>query len=252
MYNPMQLVGKRILVTGASSGIGRCCSQELSRLGAQVVLTARNLDRLRQTASSLDGDGHLVEAFDLREIELVPAWMKQLAQDHGELDGLVHSAGVQVTMPLQAIKLKDYRELMVVNVDAAYALAKGFRQKGVHRSPASMIFISSIAGLVGTSGLSAYCTSKAALTGLTRSLSLELAKSGIRVNNICPGHVVGEMAEGLGSQLTRDQLEKIALLHPLGIGRPEDVANAVAFLLADASRWITGSNLVVDGGYTAQ
>lgn len=252
MYNPMDLSGKRILVTGASSGIGRCCAQVLSRLGARLVIVGRDMDRLQITLSSLNGEGHQAEVFDLREIDDIPSWLKGLATiSCGEFEGLVHSAGVQMTLPIQTVKLSDYRELMSVNVDAAYALAKGFRQRGVHRAPASLVFISSITALTGEPGLSAYCTSKAALLGLTKSLAMEFSRNGIRVNSVCPGHVATEMAEDLGNRINPEQLEAIAKLHPLGIGRPEDVAHAVSYLLADTGRWVTGSNLVVDGGYTA-
>ncbi|PLY16320.1 MAG: oxidoreductase [Sedimenticola sp.] len=251
MYNPMSLKDKQILVTGASSGIGRSCAEVMSRLGARVILVARDAGRLQETFDGLAGEGHFTEPLDLADVEAIPKWLKQLAARTGPLDGLVHSAGIQMTLPLKMVKMADYAELMRINLDAAYALAKGFRQRGVCRSPASLAFMSSVAGLVGQPGLSAYCASKAALQGLARSLAMELAREGIRVNCISPGYVETEMVGGLDKSLTPDQLQAISQSNPLGLGRPEDVAYAAAYLAAETGRWITGSNLVIDGGFTA-
>lgn len=252
MYNPLSLEGKRIMVTGASSGLGRACAEMISRLGGEVLLVARNEERLRETMARLEGSGHRLEVFDLCNVEAIPGWMKTLTAAGKPFDGLVHSAGIQFTTPLKVMKLSEFERLMTINLTSSYFLAKGFRQRGVCNAPASLVFLSSIAGLVGQPALSAYCTSKAALQGMTRSLAMELAREGIRVNCVSPGHVATEMAEGIENTLNPEQLEEIVQLHPLGIGRAEDVAHSIAFLLAETGRWITGSNLVVDGGYTAQ
>lgn len=251
MYNPMSLVGKRILVTGASSGLGRACAEMISRLGGELVLVARDAARLQQTLEQLDGSGHRMEVFDLSDVEAIPGWMKGVAAGDRPFDGLVHSAGIQITMPIKMMKVTEYERLMTINLTAAYFLAKGFRQRGVYRTPASLVFLSSIAGIAGQTALSAYCASKAALQGLSRSLALEFVREGVRVNCVSPGLVATEMAEGMNTGLTSDQLEGIISAHPLGLGQPEDVAHAVVFLLANTGRWITGSNLVIDGGYTA-
>lgn len=251
MCNPMSLEGKRILVTGASSGLGRACAEMISRLGGEVVLVARDETRLQQTLERLKGTGHRLEVFDLYDVEAIPGWLKGLAEGGKPLDGLVHSAGIQITIPIKIMKFTEYERLMTINLTAAYFLAKGFRQRGVCRAPASLVFLSSIAGIAGQTALSAYCASKAALQGLSRSLALEFAREGVRVNCVSPGLVETEMAEAMNKGLTSDQLEGIISGHPLGLGRPEDVAHAVAFLLANTGRWITGSNLVIDGGYTA-
>lgn len=251
MYNPMSLAGKRILVTGASSGLGRACAEMISRLGGEVVLVARDEQRLQQTLERLEGGGHRLEVFDLCDVEAIPGWMKGFTGGDKPLDGLVHSAGISLICPIKVTKMSDYERVMKINVTSAYALSKGFRQKGVCRNPASVVFLSSIAGIIGQPAISAYCTSKSALLGMSRSLALELAREGIRVNCVSPGLVETEMAEGMNRELDTTQLDLLASEHPLGLGQATDVAHAVVFLLAQTGRWITGSNLVIDGGCTA-
>jgi NAD(P)-dependent dehydrogenase (short-subunit alcohol dehydrogenase family) len=130
-------------------------------------------------------------------------------------------------------------------------LARGFCQKGCHAADSSIVFLSSVSALTGQPALSVYCASKAALIGLAKSLALEWASLRIRVNCIAPALVRGEMAEQFREELSPEQFREMEKLHPLGLGHPRDVANAVAFLLADTGRWITGTTLVVDGGYSA-
>jgi len=253
MRNPMDLTGRTIVVTGASSGIGRETSILLGELGARLVLVGRRREELERTAASLPPGNHRVEPFDLSGLDGIPGWLKTMSAAAGPIDDLVHSAGVHFTLPLRATTPQQFSDLMRVNVDAAFALAKGFRQKGVRRAGSSsgVVFLSSVMGLVGQSGISAYSASKGALVSLTKSLALELARENIRVNSVAPGVVRTRMAEGVEQMLTAEQYQVIEALHPLGTGTPRDVANAVAFLLAETGRWITGTTLVVDGGYTA-
>ena len=246
------MTGHTVLVTGASSGIGRGTSRLLSELGARIILVARNRERLEKTASALAGADHQVEPFDLTMVDEVPVWLKQGADRWGLIDGVVHCAGVEATVPLKSWSATLSDHVMKINVYASLALAKGFRQQNVHKRPGSIVFVSSVAGLVGVMGTSTYSASKAAVVGLTRSLALELVRDGIRVNCVAPGIVQTEMVEGASHLFTEQQMAAIAALHPLGIGLPRDVAHAIAFLLGPASSWITGTTLVVDGGYTAQ
>lgn len=251
--SPLDLHGKRILVTGASSGLGREIAVCLSGLGASLVLVGRNHARLQEAARCLTPGDHAIAEFDLQEVDTLPRWLAETAVA-GPLHGLVHSAGVHFIRPLKATSVAGYEELMRVNVTAAMSLAQAFRQPGVHSADSALVFLSSVMALVGQPGLAAYCTSKAALGGLTRALALELAKDRIRVNCVAPGQVDTEMgmAADLKGQLTEGQWQQLAEMHPLGLGRSEDVAYAVAFLLAPTGRWITGTTLVVDGGYTAR
>ena len=251
MYNPMRLDGHRVMVTGASSGLGRACAQVISRLGGEVVLVARDQGRLRETLASMEGEGHQVEPFDLADAEAIPAWMKAVVARGGKpLSGLVHCAGIEITLPVRTMKLADYERLMNINVTAAFALVKGFRQRGVCVSPGSVVLISSVAAIKAKPGMAAYAAGKAALVGMARSLAVELAREQIRVNVLTAGLVQTEMAKQMLHNMTEPQIEEIVGDHLLGLGEPEDVAHSVAFLLADTGRWITGSNLVVDGGYS--
>jgi NAD(P)-dependent dehydrogenase (short-subunit alcohol dehydrogenase family) len=251
--NPMDLTGHSILVSGASSGMGRETSILLSRLGATLVLVARRADALAETERLLEGSGHRSVPYDLTATDGIPAWMKALAAESGPLSGLVHSAGIQLTRPLRVLTQAHLDDVMRINLGAAVALVKGFRQKGVVSDKGrSVVLVASIMGLVGQPGIGAYAASKGALIALCRSLALELAPERIRLNCVCPGHVHTEMAQRLRETLTPEQFAAIEAMHPLGIGTALDVAYAVAFLLADTSRWITGTTLVVDGGYTAQ
>ncbi len=249
--NPMDLTGRRILVTGASSGIGRETAILLSGLGAKVTLAGRDEARLAQTAALLAGEGHTVAAFDLAQLDAIPAWVRALAASGGAFHGVIHSAGIHKASPLKVLSPALLDEVMRVNVHSAAMLAKGFRQKGCRAEEGSIVLLASVAGIAGEPGISAYSASKAALIGLARSLAVELAPERIRVNSIAPGFVQSEMSDRLREFLSDDQFAAIERNHPLGIGTVRDVANGAAFLLSSASRWITGTNLVIDGGYTA-
>ena len=250
MLNPLDLTGRTILVTGASSGIGRESCVVLSRLGARIILVARNLERLEETWQQLEGAGHVIVQYDLNAYEEIPRWMKALAEQYGLLDGLIHSAGVALTAPLKTMAAKQVEQLWLVNVSAGLWLAKGYRQRGVN-SGGSIVFLSSAAGLVGQSALSAYAASKGAVISMTRALSCELARERIRVNCIAPGFVKTTMYQEFGDQITKEQLVALEKEYPLGFGEAADVAYAVAYLLSQAAKWITGTTLVVDGGVTA-
>lgn len=250
MLNPLDMTGRTILVTGASSGIGRETAILLSRLGARVILVARSREKLDQTLTQLEGTGHVAEPFDLSQYEGIPQWMKGVATKHALLDGLVHSAGIQITVPLKALDAKQVEDLWRLNVSASLWLAKGYRQRGVNRG-GSIVYLSSAAGRAGIAALSAYSASKGAVIALTRSLAMELCREGIRVNCIAPALVKTEMYDDFVKGLTPEFLQALERDHPLGFGTPTDIANAIAFLLAPTGRWITGTVMVVDGGRTA-
>jgi 3-oxoacyl-[acyl-carrier protein] reductase len=246
------LAGKNLLITGASSGIGKVTAIRASQHGARVVLVGRRVDALRETFDSLEGTGHTSVEADLLNLEGIPAMVREGSLAMGGLDGLVHAAGTWGARPLRSIETDLISSTFDLNVTAAIMLLKGFRHKGVHRAGASVVLLSSAVGLVGQPGVSVYSASKGAVVALTKSLALELAREDIRVNCVCPGVVQTPMADDIANAIGHDAFERVAAQHPLGLGHAQDIANANLFLLSSASRWVTGSALVVDGGYTAQ
>lgn len=252
MLNPLDLSGKFYLVTGASSGIGRATSVLLSQLGAKVVLAARDVAKLQQTSQMLAGAGHVIEKFDFASSGLVADWASSIVKQYGAFDGLVHCAGTRFTLPLKMTDIGVYRTTFDTNVSSAISLAQAFAKKGVSKTNCSIVLIASVLGIVGSYGVSAYAASKGAIIALTKSLAAELARNKIRVNCVAPGVVKTEMIEKVAATLTPMQLQDIEAQHLLGLGEPIDVANSIVFLLSDAAKWITGSTLVVDGGYTAR
>jgi NAD(P)-dependent dehydrogenase (short-subunit alcohol dehydrogenase family) len=249
--NPLDLSGRRILITGASSGIGRETAKLIDQLNGTVVLSGRDPGRLHQTLSVLEGDGHVALPFDLTEGDAIPAWVKSLTSNGKPLNGMVHSAGIHSMGSLRSLSMNGIDQVMRANVHSAAMLARGFAQKGCHvPGDSSIVFLSSVVAQATSPALSLYSASKAALQGLSRSLALELAPA-IRVNCLCPALVETEMTQQIRDKMLPEQFEAAVKMHPLGLGTPQDVAHAAAFLLASTGRWITGTNLILDGGYTA-
>jgi NAD(P)-dependent dehydrogenase (short-subunit alcohol dehydrogenase family) len=186
-------------------------------------------------------------------VEEIDTLVKDVVAGAGPLYGFVHCAGIQAVMPARVLTVSAWREIFAVNTESGLAVAKSFSSKKIRDdNGGSIVFISSVVGLVGSPGATAYSMSKSALHGVARSLAIEFAAKRIRVNCIAPGFVRTPMFER-GEKLWNDaQRAAVEAQHPLGFGSPEDVANAAAFLCADAGRWITGTILVVDGGYLTQ
>jgi NAD(P)-dependent dehydrogenase (short-subunit alcohol dehydrogenase family) len=245
------LEGKRILVSGASSGIGRDTAIHLSRLGARLCLVARNEERLRQTEGQLHGDGHASFPFDLEDADAIPPLMKTMVQTHGPFHGIVHSAGILQLMPIAGVNAKRFEKTMRINVLAGLMMVRGLAQKDCHAAKASAVLITSTAALIGSPGQAMYCASKGALVSFAKEAAVELAPQGIRVNCVAPAAVRSEMLDQLQKSVPAHHFEQMEKDHPLGFGTTLDVAHAVAFLLGDTGAWITGTTLVVDGGVTA-
>ncbi|MBL8319911.1 MAG: SDR family oxidoreductase [Burkholderiaceae bacterium] len=245
--------GRWVLVTGASSGLGRAIAIELSAQGAGVALCGRDAARLAETAAALGGGSHRMLPLDLTQhAALVPA-VQQLRADVGPLYGLCHAAGVVQTRPLASTGVDAVRAQMDVNLYAGLELARAVCRRDVmDPTGGSLLFLSSVYGRAGMAGQVGYSATKGALVAAVRALAVELARRNIRANCLSPGLVMTAMTEQSLGLLSAAHVEQLKAAHPLGPGQPADVAHAAAFLLSPLSRWVTGVDLPVDGGYTAQ
>lgn len=251
-YNPFSLHGKNILITGASSGIGRQCAVDCSMMGATVILLGRNLERLKETYKFLKGSGHYIICEDLSNNDAITNLLKEALSKVGSVDGFIHAAGIEKTQLLKNLKPDDYVEVFKTNFVGAMNLLKTLTIKGNFNYGFKIVLIASITAMIARVGTLAYTASKGALVAAVRELSIELAPKGINVNCISPGTILTPMMENVLSKMNEDQKSNRLKGFALGIGYPEDISNACIFLLSDGARWITGQNIVVDGGFTAQ
>lgn len=243
-YNPYSLEGKTILVTGASSGIGKGAAIECSKMGAKMIITARNEKRLKETLSELEGEGHEMRVCDLNEKGAVKALVDSLP----EIQGLINNAGFTKIQPIPFIDEDVFQNIMQVNTISPVLIVKYLVKKKKLKAGGSVVFTSSLAGIGMVSvGNTMYACSKGAVSAFIQGAAKELAAKNIRVNAVCPAMVDSQiLASGT---ITDAQLKKTMELYPLGrFGKPEDVAWAMVYLLSDASNWITGVNLPIDGG----
>lgn len=258
-YNPFSLEGKNILITGASSGIGRSCSVECAKSGANLLLIGRDLTRLDEVLADIQKDNLNSNAFtSVRSIDLANSVddlnpvVDEFISKNGKFDGLIHSAGIEKTMPLSGMKDSDYSSIFNINVIAGFQVAKIIAKRKNSNDRSSFVFISSITALVGRKGIIGYSASKGALNSGIKSMALELADRGIRANCISPGTILTPLLVNYLETLTPEEKAKRLDGYPLGIGAPEDIAYAAIYLLSGASRWITGQSLIIDGGYTSR
>ena len=245
-YNPFSLEGKTILVTGASSGIGRAAAIECSKMGAKVIVTARHEERLSQTMQQLEGEGHQMILCDLSNDGDIDNLVAMLP----EIQGLINNAGFTRILPIQFVSSEDLNGILQVNTVAPMLLLQKLLKKKKLKKGSSVVFTSSMAGLGFSSvGNSMYTASKGAISAFIRCAALELAPKHIRVNAVCPAMVDTGILES--GTITAEQLEKDMKNYPLErYGRPNDIAWAMIYLLSEASSWITGDNLIIDGGLT--
>lgn len=243
-YNPFSLTGKTILVTGASSGIGRGIAIACSKMGASIVLNGRNESRLRDTASQLEGGNHCVLVTDLNDGVSV----KDMVEACPKLDGVVHCAGMGQRVLCKQLGEQQVDEVMDTNFKAPVLLQAELLQDKKISKGASIVFIASVAPDRPSIGNAVYSASKGALIAYAKSLMVELAPRMIRVNCISPAMVWTDLVMKDG--LTEDELMADELQYPLKrYGKPEDVAHLAVYMLSDASAWMTGSNVKITGGF---
>jgi NAD(P)-dependent dehydrogenase (short-subunit alcohol dehydrogenase family) len=252
IYAADMLANRHFLVTGASSGLGRATAIAMAEAGARVTLMGRNGERLEETRGALAGDGHATVATAFADLEATANAVKILGDEHGTFDGIFHAAGTELVRPMRMFKNDHAAGLFEAALYGSLGIARAAASRGVLSDGASLVFMSSVAGLRGTAGMVGYSAAKAAVDGMVRSLACELAPRHIRVNSIAAGAVETEMHARLAKTLGEDAIGDYERRHLLGFGRPSDIAHAALFLLGNASSWITGTTLSVDGGYTAQ
>ncbi|HOD17362.1 MAG TPA: SDR family oxidoreductase [Candidatus Cloacimonadota bacterium] len=249
----IDLNNKVIVISGASSGIGRQIVIQCAELGAKLILLGRNQEELSKTIKLLPTTGHIAKSIDLTNFDEIEPMISDCVQKIGKISGFCHSAGIEYTLPLRSMTIRHYQEQFAINTIAAFELSRVISKKAyMQNEGGSFVFIASIMGVVGRPGLTGYSASKGALIAGAKSMALELAPKKIRVNCISPGTIMTNLIENMLNNLEAEQRNKRLGDFPLGIGEPQDVANLAAFLLSDRSKWITGANIIIDGGYTAK
>ena len=248
MNNPFSLEGKTILVTGASSGIGRATAIACSQMGAVVVVTGRNEPRLQETLDALEGSGHQMIVADIANDDQIDYLVDQIPA----INGLVNNAGITETCPTQFIKREKLNRVMEVNTIAPILLTQRILKKKKLGKGGSIVFTCSISGTcVCVGGNVLYSASKGAIHGFMKNAALDLAHKGIRVNDVCPGMIDTHILDA--GTISEEQLEIEAQRYPMKrFGKPEEVAYGIIYLLSDASSFVTGSSIVIDGGFTLQ
>tara|TARA_Y100001968_G_scaffold317147_1_gene345785 strand:+ start:4336 stop:5106 length:771 start_codon:yes stop_codon:yes gene_type:complete len=245
------LSGKRILITGASSGIGEATAYQLADCGASLILVGRNKNKLTYILENLKGSKHEILLINLLEKDSLFHGIKKLNKSVLPLDGAFHSAGKELIKLTRLTNSDDFDSIMMPSATSALSLARAISSKGIMSNKGSVVFMSSVAAITGTSGMAAYSASKGAIESMSRSLSAELAPRGIRVNTLISGAINSPMHKRLLNNLSLEGIKEYEKKHPLGFGQLEDISNLATFLLSDASRWISGSTVTVDGGYSA-
>ena len=249
MINPMNLSGKRILVTGATGGMGRETSIQLSKLGAAVVLCDMNDDALNDVFGLLEGEGHAKYCFNLNDVDAIDALVKQMVSESGPFNGFVHCAGIAPMRPLKMTKKEDIINVMNANLFSFIEIVRCITKKGCFVDGGSIVAISSTASIQGKQSKVAYSASKAGLDGAIRCLVCDLKKRHIRINSIMPCWVNTRMYKSYMEKYSETfEVKEIQEKQYMGVTEPIEVANTIAFLLSDATKTITGTSILIDGG----
>ena len=253
MYNPLAIASKTILVTGAASGIGRQCAIDFSNAGANLILLDLNQEALFATKELCNPQ---VKCYcgvvDLTQAEAVAAIVSEAVTAVTPIDGLLHCAGIEKTLPFNKLSDEDYKKIYNVNVLGALNVMKPVMKGRNHGENTHFVLISSITSIVGRPGVAAYAASKGAILSMVKTIALEIASKGMTINCISPGTILTPLMQQMMESLTEEQRKERQEGFPLGLGRPSDISNTAMFLLSDGARWITGQNIVVDGGYTSR
>lgn len=245
------LKGKTILITGASSGIGASCCKLLSQYGANVLLLGRDSSKLSGVLRKLEPGDHSVLSFDLENIEDIENQLLPFLEKYKKIYGFIHSAGIDITLPIANLTNSHYLKIFNINVFSALEISRILsKKKYIPDGGSSFVFIASIMGIIGSGGKTAYSASKGALISAVRSMALEFVTKKIRVNCISPAIVQTKLVDNLFSNLSDEAVNSIVKSHPSGLGKPSDIASACLYLISEEARWVTGSNLIIDGGYS--
>ena len=249
-----RLQNKNILITGASSGIGKECAFRCYEEGAKVHLLGRNERSLKEIYAQLNDNNNSISVLDLQDFERYQNIIENIVTTHGKIDGFIHSAGYQITLPISAMNYQMYLDIFSVNTISAFEFIRLLSKKNYSNlSGMSIVLIASIMSVLADTALTAYCASKSALVGGAKALALELANKGIRINCISPGTLADTaMTDNLKKQISEEEFHRIEQEYPMGLGSTKDISSLCLFLLSDESKWITGQNIIVDGGLSVR
>lgn len=252
--DPYSLVGKTILITGASSGIGRSIALYSAKKGAKLLLMGRDDERLKETLGMCkNGSKHQSISLDFTITEGWQVEIEKVLREHAPLDGMVHAAGISPTIPLKSVQHQQLVNTFELNVFSAINLMKLLTRPGIkNKRGMSFVLLASVMSEAGEKGKFLYGMSKAALVAASRSLAMEYAAQQMRFNCISPGVVNSPLSEKSFYRGDPDAMQRMVSRHPLGLGEVSDVAHATVYLLSDASKWMTGANMILDGGYLAK